>query len=81
MRTDFGVPEIDGLCHPTGAGDVFAAALLAYLRRHPGAWAEAMTVAVHVASVFVETCGEPGAPSLQTMQKILADPRVEAVMI
>lgn len=80
VRTDFSVPEIEGLCHPTGAGDVFAAAMLAQLHRQPGAWATAVQVAVHIASVFVETCGEPGVPSLATMRAILDDTRVRAVM-
>ncbi|MBN2471687.1 MAG: ribokinase [Anaerolineae bacterium] len=78
-RQDFAAPRIQHLCHPTGAGDVFAAALFCTLFLHPEDWALAMESAVSIASTFVETCGAPGAPSLADMQRVLEAPRVRAL--
>ncbi len=85
-RRDFTAPDIAQLRHPTGAGDVFAAALIASISQRPGPdrqpedWDYAMRAAVMVASVFVERCPDPGAPSLPTMTAILADERVRAAV-
>jgi len=79
-RRDYAAPQIARLCHPTGAGDVFAAALFVTLFRHPGDWDRAMTVAVNVASSFVEHCGDPGAPSLESMRRVLEAPRLRALL-
>ena len=79
-RQDFAAPPITQLCHPTGAGDVFAAALFATLYQAPDAWEQAMQVAVNVASTFVETCSSPGVPTLAELQRVLAAPRVQAVL-
>lgn len=80
QRQDFPAPQIAELRHPTGAGDVFAGALLASLRRRPGDWAGAAQTAVTVASAFVEHCPDPGAPSLASMQAIVADRRVAEIL-
>ena len=80
QRQDFPAPQIAELVHPTGAGDVFAGALLASLRRRPADWAGAMQTAVMVASAFVERCPDPGAPTLESMQAIVADRRVKEVL-
>lgn len=78
-RQDFPAPVIAEARHPTGAGDVLAGALLAYLYRHPHAWEAALRAAVTIASVFVERCADPGAPTAESMAAILADPRVTAL--
>lgn len=79
-RTDFSAPAVTTLRHPTGAGDVFSATLLCLLHRRPDAWDYAMQGAVTVASTFVETCPDPGAPSLAAMQAVLNAPRVQAIL-
>jgi sugar/nucleoside kinase (ribokinase family) len=79
-RQDFPAPRIAELVHPTGAGDVFAGALLASLRRRPEDWVGAMQTAVTVASAFVARCSDPGAPSLESMQAIVTDRRVREVL-
>lgn len=80
VRRDYAAPQIARLCHPTGAGDVFAAALFVTLLRHPGDWDRAMVVAVNVASSFVEYCGDPGAPSLESMRRVLEAPRLRTLL-
>lgn len=80
QRQDFPAPQIAELAHPTGAGDVFAGALLSRLRRLPEDWAGAMQAAVMIASAFVEHCPDPGAPSLASMQAIVADRRVAEIL-
>ncbi len=80
VRQDFPTITIAEARHPTGAGDVFAGALLAYLHRHPDAWDEAMNAALRIASVFVERCEDIGAPSAACMARIVADPRVREVL-
>ncbi len=72
QRQDFPAPRVETLAHPTGAGDVFAGALLASLRRRPADWPGAMRTAVAVASAFVGRCPDPGAPSLESMRAIVA---------
>ncbi len=79
-RQDFPAPQIAGLRHPTGAGDVFAAALFCTLYRHPDDWERALRVAVNVASSFVEACGDPGVPSPESMVAVLAAPRVRELL-
>ncbi|GAB4574961.1 MAG: PfkB family carbohydrate kinase [Anaerolineae bacterium] len=79
-RHDYPAPAIEQLIHPTGAGDVFAAALFCTLFRHPEDWDRAMRVAINVASTFVEQCPDPGAPSAASMRAVLAAPRVQAVL-
>lgn len=84
-RRDFDAPAIVRLRHPTGAGDVFAAAFIASLSRcgtdhSTDDWDQAMRAAVAVASVFVERCPDPGAPSLSSMTAILTDERVRATV-
>lgn len=83
-RQDFPALPIDAARHPTGAGDVFTAALLAALHRQPGAWEAAMPAALRaaiaVAGVFVEQCPDPGVPSPDSLQTIVADPRVLAAL-
>jgi sugar/nucleoside kinase (ribokinase family) len=78
-RRDFPAPVIAEVRHPTGAGDVFAAALLSHVYLHPGDWDAAMRAAVTLASVFVERCPDPGAPTLNRMREIAADVRVREV--
>ncbi len=79
-RQDFPAPSIERLCHPTGAGDVFAAALFSMLHHAPDDWEVAMHVAVNVASTFVETCASPGVPTRAELEAVLAAPRVRAVL-
>ncbi len=79
-RRDFPAPVIAEVRHPTGAGDVFAAALLSHVYLHPGDWDAAMRAAVMLASVFVERCPDPGAPTLAGMCAIAADERVREVL-
>lgn len=80
VRTDYPAPVLAEVRHPTGAGDVFAAALLAHLHLHPGDWHAAMRAAVMIASVFVERCPDPGVPSLDSMREIVQDRRVSEVL-
>ncbi len=72
--------EISKPRHLTGAGDVFCGAMLAYLQGHPDAWAQALRVGTHVASVFVERCEDIGVPGPRCMDMIMNDPRVREVL-
>lgn len=80
QRYDFPAPAIAQLCHPTGAGDTFAAAFFAMLHRHPGQWEYAAEAAVIIASTYVETCLQEGVPTLEDMQTVLQKTRVQAVL-
>lgn len=79
-REDYTAPTVATLGHPTGAGDVFSASLLCLLHRQPDDWDYAMRGAVAIASTFVESCAEPGVPSLAGMQAVLDAPRVRAAL-
>lgn len=60
------------LVHPTGAGDVFAAALLASLRHFGGDIKAALQLAAHLGALSVTRVGLAGAPTPREVQHMLA---------
>lgn len=79
-RQDIPAPDIKVLCHPTGAGDTYAAAFFAMLHRHPGEWERATQAAVTIASTYVETCVGEGVPTPDAIHQVLRAARVQAVL-
>jgi sugar/nucleoside kinase (ribokinase family) len=68
---EYTTPQVD-LVHPTGAGDVFAASLLASLPRVSNDLLKATQVAAHLASLSVTRFGLASAPTVEEVQTALA---------
>ncbi len=71
VRSEYSTPQVT-LVHPTGAGDVFAAALLCALDRLEGDYMKACTVAAYLAAQSVTRVGLAGVPSALEVQVALA---------
>jgi sugar/nucleoside kinase (ribokinase family) len=68
--TSYSTPQVN-LVHPTGAGDVFAAALLCALHETDGDFSVATQVAAHLAAISVTRVGLDSAPTPEEVQQAL----------
>lgn len=72
--TDYSTPQVE-LVNPTGAGDIFAASLLAALYRLDGNMAAAIQVAAELAAISVTRFALEGAPTADEAEAALARAR------
>lgn len=70
-RVEYETPQVE-VVHPTGAGDVFAAALLCSLHLLDGDVKKALTVAATLGATAVTRDGWAGAPTTEEVNEILA---------
>ena len=71
VRQEYATPQVT-LVHPTGAGDIFAAALLSALDRVGGDYAKACTVAAILAAGSVTRVGLSSVPNEAEVRAALA---------
>jgi sugar/nucleoside kinase (ribokinase family) len=71
VRQEYATPQVT-LVHPTGAGDIFAAALLCALDHVGGDYARACAVAAHVAAQSVTRMGLQSVPSSEEVRQALS---------
>lgn len=71
VRQDYSTPQVT-LVHPTGAGDIFAAALLSALDQVGGDYAKACTVAAILAAGSVTRMGLASVPNEAEVRAALA---------
>lgn len=75
VRRPYPTPQVE-LVHPTGAGDIFAAALLASLRLVGGDYERAVRVAAYLAARSVTRAGLSSTPSPDEVQAALDSVRL-----
>jgi sugar/nucleoside kinase (ribokinase family) len=70
VHSTYQTPQVE-LVHPTGAGDVFAASLLASLHRTGGNVPAALRIAAHLAAISVTRMGLESAPTADEIRRVL----------
>jgi sugar/nucleoside kinase (ribokinase family) len=72
VYTTYATPQVE-LVHPTGAGDVFAASLLASLHRTGGDVPASLKVAAHLAAISVTRLGLESSPTPDEVRRALEE--------
>jgi sugar/nucleoside kinase (ribokinase family) len=70
LHSTYSTPQVE-LVHPTGAGDVFAASLLAGLHRTGGDVPASLKIAAHLAAISVTRVGLESAPTAEEIRRVM----------